>query len=395
MSSLEKILEAAVEKKQKTQLERDRADILQTLGKDIVSILTPVLIEIAKKSSLSTTEIAEAAEKGIEKGLKNLKLPESKINVKIPDISIPEIQIPKISVPKIPIPKVNYTPPAINIPKIEMPKEMDIKGWVRLQGVDLGHPLPVQLRDASGKQVNLLENLTTIVGGGGGVAHIVKISDIRASTVSLIDQTENALRTITVGETDALTNAELRATHLDVKQLSGSVDSVYVNNPVDQGDSATALRIIQAGNAGSSVTASGISRTSNPSAIPDGDEVKFSADDLGRQLVRYQARDLIVTAYATLITGTETTLKTGIAGSYLDLIYIMGSNDSDVAVSVDIRAATGGNIQTTIRIPADGTAGVALPIPLPQDETGNDWTADLPDITGTTVTLSALFSQEK
>ena len=68
--------------------------------------------------------------------------------------------------------------------------------------------------------------------------------------------------------------------------------------------------------------------------------------------------------------------------------------ESDATVTVDLRAVTAGNVQTSIHIPANGTAGVSLPIPIPQGETGNNWTADLPDVTGTTVTLSALFSRE-
>ena len=82
------------------------------------------------------------------------------------------------------------------------------------------------------------------------------------------------------------------------------------------------------------------------------------------------------------------------AGSYLDLIYVMGANNSDAAVTVDIRAVTAGNVMMTLQIPANGTAGIACPVPLPQDETGNNWTADMADITGTSVYLTALFSRE-
>jgi len=50
----------------------------------------------------------------------------------------------------------------------------------------------------------------------------------------------------------------------------------------------------------------------------------------------------------------------------------------------------------SIQVPANGTAGVSIPVPYPQSasDTGNNWTADIPDITGTTVYLSALFSRE-
>lgn len=141
----------------------------------------------------------------------------------------------------------------------------------------------------------------------------------------------------------------------------------------------------------------GIARQANPTAVSAGDTVSFTADDLGRQLVRpVQVRDLIVTAYASLTNGTETTLLSASAGYFHDLIYIMGANSSDVAVTVDIRPVTAGNVIMSLQIPASGTAGVSLPVPIPQMgvDTGNNWTADMNDITGTTVYVSALFSKE-
>ena len=139
----------------------------------------------------------------------------------------------------------------------------------------------------------------------------------------------------------------------------------------------------------------GIARQANPTAVAGGDTVSTSMDDVGRQVMRpVQVRDLIQTAYATAATGTETTLLAGVASTFLDLIYIMGANNSDAAVSVDIRSGTGGSVLMTLQIPASGTAGVALPVPLPQEVVAGAWTVDLPDITGTTVSISALFSKE-
>lgn len=139
----------------------------------------------------------------------------------------------------------------------------------------------------------------------------------------------------------------------------------------------------------------GVARTANPTAVAAGDRISFTADDLGRQVMRpMQVRDLVKTAYVSVTNGTETTLLAGVAGSFLDCIAIMASNASDAAVSVDVRAVTAGNVVHTIRVPANGTAGWAPQIPWPQDATGNNWTVDGPDETGRTLTFSALFSQE-
>lgn len=139
----------------------------------------------------------------------------------------------------------------------------------------------------------------------------------------------------------------------------------------------------------------GIARTTNPTAYADGDRANFASDKLGRALIRpLQVRDLISTAYVTISSGTETTLIAASAGAFLDCIWMGFANQSTAAVQVDVRCTTAGNIINTVYIPAQSTAGWAPPIPWPQDATGNNWTIDMPDITGTTVTAQALFSKE-
>ena len=143
----------------------------------------------------------------------------------------------------------------------------------------------------------------------------------------------------------------------------------------------------------------GVAIQDNPTAVAGGDRVKFTADDLGRQLVRpVQARDLIRTAYVSLVSGTafgtETTLLASGSGAYLDLIYMMGTNSSDVSVDIEFRASTAGTVCQKLTIPGGGTAGVALSVPYPAPFADHTWTIDAPDITGTNVTITALFSKE-
>lgn len=140
----------------------------------------------------------------------------------------------------------------------------------------------------------------------------------------------------------------------------------------------------------------GIARTTNPSAVTDGQRVSASYDKLGRALTRpMQMRDNIATAYATLSNGTETTLLAGIAATFLDPIMVTGTNTSTAAVQVDLRCGTGGNIVMTWMIPAStGPIGLALPVPWPQDATGNSWTIDMGDFTNTNLYFSGLFTKE-
>lgn len=145
---------------------------------------------------------------------------------------------------------------------------------------------------------------------------------------------------------------------------------------------------------GAPVKVGGIARQTNQTAVADGDRVSSTYDDLGRQIVRHQVRDLTQSAYAQLTTGTETTLLAGVASTFLDLLWIVGANNSDVAVTVDIRSGTAGSTLLTLQIPANGTAGIAPVLPVKQEIVAGTWTADMGDITGTTVSLSALFSKE-
>ena len=286
------------------------------------------------------------------------------------------------------------------------------------------------------------------VAQASGAIWSMAVIDIFGSTAATsIINPDNRLKVELPSGTSGLTDSELRATSVPVSQVSGANWSTEVTNTVTvdgsgvtQPVSATNLDIRDLANASDSVSAyqvsgavwstevtntvtvtgsltstvvvgdipadaadtgsapvkvGGIARTANPTAVAAGDRVSATHDDLGRQVFRpLQVRDLIQTAYVSVTNGTETTLRAAVAGAFLDLIMIVGSNNSDAAVSVDVRPVTAGNIINTLRIPANGTAGWTPPTPWPQSEQGNNWTVDGPDETGRTLTFSALFSQE-
>lgn len=139
-----------------------------------------------------------------------------------------------------------------------------------------------------------------------------------------------------------------------------------------------------------------VAHTALPAAKSNGADVRVMADKYGRDVNRpIQVRDLIATAFVSLTTGTETTLLAASAGKQYDLIWILLSNESTAAVQVDLRAVTAGNKVMSFQVPANGTVGIAPPVPLnATSDTGNNWTVDMPDITGTTVDITALFTQE-
>lgn len=544
-------------------------------------------IDTEKRNKAFLTSIGPSIVNALSPALEGLKEAVSKLKVDVkPIVEVnPEFKIPKAEVTvnqdpidtsgieralrdafgnfRLPESKINYNP-NIQVPPMKWPEgNMPIEGIVTLKGVDRTSPLPVELRDSKGNPVSL--DVQNYIGGSGGGKGIVKVSGIINSALSDYINADNRLRVSVETGGSGLTDAELRAAHLDVQQLSGSVDSVNIVSSVTLEalqlsgsiysvkvtgfDTSVAASIVDSSGVGYSgsnplpVTASitgsitssgayllngdgvyrdtipvqgtvtvsditnsiktalidstgvqysganplptynagiatatqsfnlvdstavaysgsnpvpvliagtstattsvyvvdssgvgyngsnqfpvtvngatnsviavgpvasdgtednsaplkmgGVARQANPTAVSAGDMVSATMDDLGRQVMRpVQVRDLIQTAYASVTTGTETTLYQSASGVFSDLIYIMCSNQSDVATYIDIRSGTANGIVMTVEVPASGTAGVSLPVPIPQDVAANTWTVDMPDITGTTINVSALFSKE-
>ena len=140
----------------------------------------------------------------------------------------------------------------------------------------------------------------------------------------------------------------------------------------------------------------GRAKTTLPSSVLDGQLVAPMFDKRGRQVfVQHTVRDLIATAQASVTTGTVTELLAGIAGTYLDLVYISFANNSDAAVNVTLK--DDGTTVRTFTVPVStnngGFIAEKLDIPWPQSAVGGTWDVDMPDITGTTVTVNALFAK--
>lgn len=226
-----------------------------------------------------------------------------------------------------------------------------------------------------------------------GVLRVVMMTDavssvvVNSGTITTVTTLTNVTSSIQSALIDSGGVQYSGGNPVPITIISGAVSSV-----LSVGDSAART----ADNAGNPVKIGGIARTTNPAAYADGDRANFASDKLGRQLTRpVQVRDLIATAYVTLTTGTEATLLAAGAGTFLDLIMLTATNQSTAAVQLDIRNITAGNIIHTMVIPAStGPVGFTPTVPWPQDATGNTWTIDMPDITGTTVNVSALFSKE-
>lgn len=130
---------------------------------------------------------------------------------------------------------------------------------------------------------------------------------------------------------------------------------------------------------GDPVKIGGQARTTNPSAVADGDRVNAIYDKLGRQIVSKCPRELRVKNNITLTgTGETTLLAAGGAGVFRDIYFLTMSNTSAVNVRVDIRDATSGSVWQSFLLPGDGGGVVLQPAEfIPQATANNNWTAQL------------------
>ena len=216
--------------------------------------------------------------------------------------------------------------------------------------------------EATGGTIDTVTTVATVTDITNSVAVIIEDGDGATRTTFPIEGTLTGItndvsiddggNTITVdGSVTAtgggyLTDTELRASTLDVKQVSGAISSVSV---------------------------------------------------IGTPTVRpIQVRGSLATAYTSTTTGIETSLLAGVASEYHDMIWMKGANQSDAAVTLDIRGSLAGPVIDTLVIPANSTAGISTSVPYPQADLDASWTIQNigTDVSNTDVDVTALFSKE-
>lgn len=107
---------------------------------------------------------------------------------------------------------------------------------------------------------------------------------------------------------------------------------------------------------------------------------------------QYVVRASIVTAHASLTGGTNTTLLAGDSANKLDLVQIGFSNNSDAATTITL--TDDGTTVNIYPVPASTANQFNYQIPIPQNKVGGHWQVDMPDISGTTMTIRALFIKQ-
>jgi hypothetical protein len=133
-----------------------------------------------------------------------------------------------------------------------------------------------------------------------------------------------------------------------------------------------------AADSGNPVKIGGVGRTTNPTAVTDGQRVDASFDKIGKQLVAMAPRERKPTNTISLTTTTETTLlAAGAASVFRDVIYLSISNSGNNLNRIDIRDVTAGTVRHSIHCDTNATVVIPMPTSWPQTTAASAWTAQL------------------
>jgi hypothetical protein len=148
-----------------------------------------------------------------------------------------------------------------------------------------------------------------------------------------------------------------------------------------------------ASDANNPVKIGGLAKTTNPTAVTDGQRVNGVFDKQGKQIVVGAIRQLKGVQNTAITANTETTIVTaGGAGVLNDLYGLTLTNTSSTAAYITIKDSTAGTTRFVIEVPATDTRGFMLPVDsaVPQATAANNWTATV-SVATTTMYVTALY----
>ena len=122
----------------------------------------------------------------------------------------------------------------------------------------------------------------------------------------------------------------------------------------------------------------GLAKTTNPTAVTDGQRVNATFDKQGKLIAVGAIRQLKGVQKTSITAATETTVVTaGAAGVFNDVYAIVVTNKSATTVFIDFKDATAGTTRITLAAPASDTRGFTVPVDsaMVQAVAANNWTA--------------------
>lgn len=186
------------------------------------------------------------------------------------------------------------------------------------------------------------------------------------------------------GDTGVMALAVRNATATDLS--AGNSDGDYEPLQVDANGRLHVINSAGVGgtvahdsaDAGNPVSTGLNARTTNPTAVTDGDRVRAIADDLGRAVVVLsQVRDLVGHQATSLADGNETTIVTAAASTFHDLTSLTFTSATGTDVTVTLRDDTGGTAVAVFFLEAKKSLTIPFGVPLKQAVVNKNWTAQL------------------
>lgn len=128
---------------------------------------------------------------------------------------------------------------------------------------------------------------------------------------------------------------------------------------------------------GAPVLNGGAARTTNPTAVADGQVSNIMTDKVGRLVtVASHIRNLVEVQTTTITSSTtETPIVSAIASTFCDLTALTITNSAATSTLVTLKDSTGGTTRGIYSIAGNGNLNIPFSPPLPQATVNTAWTA--------------------
>jgi hypothetical protein len=218
-----------------------------------------------------------------------------------------------------------------------------------------------------------IASMTALKVDGSAVTQPVSLASVPTHAVTLTSTTitgtvaSTQSGTWNIGSITTLPALATGANVIGAVTQSGTWNDVITGN-VAAGSAAS----------GNPVRIGAVARTTNPTAVTDGQVSNFRTNKVGDTISIQAPRELVGMQTTTITTTTETTVLTaGGAGVFCDISSMSITNSSATAVQVSLKDATAGTTRQTWWIPAGGGGPMSFNPPLPQTTANNNWTITL------------------
>lgn len=228
--------------------------------------------------------------------------------------------------------------------------------------------------------VNLLCDIRTNTGGGGGVEADVNLNQVGGVAITLGQKAMAASIPVVIASNQSSFPVTIAAGSAVIGHvITDTGSTTAVTQATASSLNAQVVGEIASGSAdsGNPQKIGGVARITNPTAVTDGQRVNGIFDKLGKQICVGAIRDLKgVTQTSVSNTTTETTIVAAVASTFLDIYGLVFANTGASTTKVTVKDATAGTTRMVFEVPTLDTRGfmVAVDSAVPQSATNNNWT---------------------